>query len=103
MIVTCAPDVLFLKDTNDDGVADERRVLLTGFATTGSTQLRVNCPTFGPDGWIYFAAGLSGGEVNGVKMTGDLRWNPDSGAVENVAGRSQYGCRLMPTATASSA
>jgi putative membrane-bound dehydrogenase-like protein len=91
VIVTCAPDVLFLKDTNDDGVADERRVLLTGFATTGSTQLRVNAPTLGPDGWIYFAAGLSGGEVSGVKMTGDLRWNPDSGAVENVAGRSQYG------------
>ncbi len=91
VIVTCAPDVLFLKDTNDDGVADERRVLLTGFATTGSTQLRVNCPTLGPDGWVYFAAGLSGGEVNGVKMTGDLRWNPDSGAVESVAGRSQYG------------
>jgi putative membrane-bound dehydrogenase-like protein len=91
VIVTCAPDVLFLRDTNDDGVADERRVLLTGFATTGSTQLRVNAPTLGPDGWIYFAAGLSGGEVNGVKMTGDLRWNPDTGAVENVAGRSQYG------------
>lgn len=91
VIVTCAPDVLFLKDTNDDGIADERRVLLTGFATTGSTQLRVNCPTLGPDGWIYFAAGLSGGEVSGVKMTGDLRWNPDTGAVENVAGRSQYG------------
>ncbi len=91
VIVTCAPDVLFLKDTDGDGVADERRVLLTGFATTGSTQLRVNCPTLGPDGWIYFAAGLSGGEVNGVKMTGDLRWNPDTGAVENLAGRSQYG------------
>ena len=91
VIVTCAPDVLFLKDTDADGIADERRVLLTGFATTGSTQLRVNCPTLGPDGWIYFAAGLSGGEVSGVKMTGDLRWNPDSGAVENVAGRSQYG------------
>ncbi len=91
VIVTCARDVLFLKDTDGDGVADERRVLLTGFATTGSTQLRVNCPTLGPDGWIYFAAGLSGGEVNGVKMTGDLRWNPDTGAVENVAGRSQYG------------
>lgn len=91
VIVTCAPDVLFLKDSDGDGVADERRVLLTGFAITGSTQLRVNCPTLGPDGWIYFAAGLSGGEVSGVKMTGDLRWNPDTNAVEDVAGRSQYG------------
>jgi hypothetical protein len=48
-IVTCAPDVLYLKDTNGDGKADERTVLLTGFATTGSTQLRVNAPTLGPD------------------------------------------------------
>ena len=40
LIVTCAPDVLFLKDNRGTGRADERRVLLTGFATTGSTQLR---------------------------------------------------------------
>jgi hypothetical protein len=39
-------------------------VLLTGFATTGSTQLRVNAPTVGPwDGLIYLAAGLSGGST----------------------------------------
>src|SRR5262249_19226674 len=33
LIVTCAPDVLFLKDTNGDGRADLRKVLLTGFNT----------------------------------------------------------------------
>ena len=52
LIVTCAPDVLYFKDTDADGKADERKVLLSGFATSGSTQLRVNCPTLGPDGWI---------------------------------------------------
>ena len=99
VIVTCAPDVLFLKDTDGDGIADEKRVLLTGFATGGSTQLRVNCPTLGPDGWIYFAAGLSGGEITApdhpgrpaLKMTGDVRWNPQTGEIENADGRSQYG------------
>lgn len=99
VIVTCAPDVLFLRDTNGDGVADERRVLLTGFATTGSTQLRVNAPTIGPDGWIYLAAGLSGGEVTcpehperpPLKMTSDIRFNPDTLEVELVSGKSQYG------------
>ncbi|HVV99034.1 MAG TPA: hypothetical protein VHB77_01770, partial [Planctomycetaceae bacterium] len=35
LIVTCAPDVLFLKDTDGDGRADESRVLLTGFSTKG--------------------------------------------------------------------
>jgi putative membrane-bound dehydrogenase-like protein len=99
LIVTCAPDVLFLRDTDGDGVADERRVLLTGFATTGSTQLRVNDPTLGPDGWIYLAAGLSGGTVSApshperppLKMTSDVRFHPETLMVEPVDGRSQYG------------
>jgi len=99
LIVTCAPDVLFLKDTNGDGVADERRVLLTGFATTGSTQLRVNAPTIGPDGLIYLAAGLSGGTVTcpdhperpALKMTSDIRFHPKTLEVELVDGKSQYG------------
>lgn len=99
VIVTCAPDVLFLRDTKGTGRADERRVLLTGFATTGSTQLRVNCPTIGPDGWIYLAAGLSGGTVScpehperpPLRMTGDVRFHPETLEVEPVDGRSQYG------------
>jgi len=38
--VTC-PDILYLVDTKGDGHADVRKVLLTGFDTTKSTQLRV--------------------------------------------------------------
>ena len=100
IIVTCAPDVLFLKDNDGDGVADERKVLLTGFATTGSTQLRVNAPTVGPwDGKIYLAAGLSGGTVTcpshperpPLKMTSDIRFDPQTLEVELVDGKSQYG------------
>ncbi len=99
LIVTCAPDVLFLQDTKGDGKANVRRVLLTGFDTTKSTQLRVNKPTLGPDGWIYFAAGLAGGTITSpehpemapLKMTGDLRWNPRTGEYQNVDGKSQYG------------
>jgi putative membrane-bound dehydrogenase-like protein len=91
--------VLFLKDNDGDGVADERRVLLTGFATTGSTQLRVNAPTIGPDGLIYLAAGLSGGTVTcpshperpPLKMTSDIRFHPKTLEVELVDGKSQYG------------
>lgn len=99
LIVTCAPDVLLLRDNDGDGVADERRVLLTGFATTGSTQLRVNAPTLGPDGLIYLAAGLSGGTVTcpshperpPLKMTSDIRFHPKTLEVEPVDGKSQYG------------
>jgi putative membrane-bound dehydrogenase-like protein len=99
LIVTCAPDILFMKDTKGAGHADERHVLLTGFDTAKSTQLRVNCPTLRPDGWIYFAAGLTGGTITSpdhpekapVKMIGDLRWNPTTGDYETLDGRSQYG------------
>ncbi|MEW6157373.1 MAG: PVC-type heme-binding CxxCH protein, partial [Verrucomicrobiota bacterium] len=63
LIVTCAPDVLHLIDTDGDGRADVRRVLFTGFATNGSTQLRVSHPTFAPDNWIYLSSGLKGGKV----------------------------------------
>jgi putative membrane-bound dehydrogenase-like protein len=99
LIVTNAPDILFLKDTKGTGHADERHVLLTGFDTTKSTQLRVNCPTLQPDGWIYFAAGLTGGTISSpdhpekppVKMIGDVRWNPKTGDFETLDGRSQYG------------
>ena len=99
LIVTCAPDIYFYKDTDGDGKADVKRTLLTGFDFAKSTQLRVNCPTLGPDGWIYFAAGLVGGTITSpehpekpaVKMTGDLRWNPKTGDFETVDGRSQYG------------
>ncbi len=99
VIVTCAPDVFFMRDTDGDGRADERRVLLTGFDAAKSTQLRVNAPTVGPDGWIYLAAGLSGGTITcpehperpALKMTADVRFHPETLEVENVDGKSQFG------------
>ncbi|MCA9450882.1 MAG: dehydrogenase, partial [Candidatus Omnitrophica bacterium] len=62
--VTDAPDLLYLKDTDGDGIADVREVVLTGFAEGGSTQLRVSHPTLGLDGCIYLTNGLSGGAVS---------------------------------------
>jgi putative membrane-bound dehydrogenase-like protein len=99
LIVTCAPDVLFLRDTDGDGVADVREVLLTGFATTGSTQLRVNDPTLGPDGWVYLPCGLSGGTVFSPKHPDekldlsrhDVKFRPDTGEIELVDGKGQFG------------
>lgn len=99
LIVTAAPDVWWLADTNGDGRADVRELWLTGFDTTTTSQLRVNDPTLGPDGWIYFAGGLRGGKVSsprhpGVTVNtdrGDLRFHPGTGEMEIIAGKSQYG------------
>src|SRR5437762_9390231 len=75
ILVTAAPDILFFKDTDGDGRADERRVLLTGFAE-GNQQLRVNGLYWGLDNWIYGANGRSDGEV---------RWSNDTDAKEKGA------------------
>ena len=64
VFLTCAPDIWFLKDTIGDGLADVRRVVLTGFGTgSSSEQLRVAAPALGPDGWIYITSGLTDAKV----------------------------------------
>lgn len=99
LLVTAAPDILLLRDTDGDGRADAREVILTGFVA-GNQQLRVNGLSAGPDGWVYAANGRNGGEVSSplrpdvppVSIAGhDLRFRPDTGEVEAVAGFSQFG------------
>lgn len=95
--VTAAPDILFLKDTDQDGRADQRQVVFTGFGE-GNQQLRVNGLTWGLDGWIYGANGRSDGEIRRLDLGGnfslrglDFRFRPDTTAFEPLAGRSQFG------------
>jgi putative membrane-bound dehydrogenase-like protein len=103
ILVTAAPDILFFKATNGDGRADERRVLLTGFAE-GNQQLRVNGLYWGLDNWIYGANGRSDGEVRWVAQAGkpappqpvsirrrDFRFRPETQQFQAVSGHSQFG------------
>ncbi|MEC5127397.1 PVC-type heme-binding CxxCH protein [Verrucomicrobiales bacterium BCK34] len=57
VIVTSQPDILFLKDTDGDDVADVRYVLFQG---TGSsdTHHAANNLIYGPDGGIYWQSGV---------------------------------------------
>ncbi len=99
VIVTAAPDVFWLRDTDGDGKADVKEVLLTGLDTNSTSQLRANDPTLGPDGWVYLAGGLRGGKVSSPKRPGvvidtekgDLRFKPDTGEMELTEGKSQFG------------
>ena len=86
LVVTQAPDMLFLKDTDGDGKADERKVLFTGFGTrdthAGPSNLR-----YGLDDWIYAIIGYSGftGEVGGERHNfrqGFFRFKPDGSKLE---------------------
>ncbi len=101
VIVTAAPDLLFLKDNDGDGVADERQVIYTGFAPA-NPQHRVNSPTLALDNWIYCADGDS---IDGVRpgnrtdtqpfalRGSDFRFHfrPGFREITFVAGRGQYG------------
>ncbi len=62
IIVTAAPNILYLKDTDGDGKADIREPLFEGF-TAGNPQLRVSHPTFGIDNAITVANGQRGGKI----------------------------------------
>ncbi|TMQ00874.1 MAG: hypothetical protein E6L09_05125, partial [Verrucomicrobia bacterium] len=50
-------ELLFLKDTNGDDQADERRVVLRGFGT-GDNHQNINSFLFGPGGELWFSQGL---------------------------------------------
>jgi putative membrane-bound dehydrogenase-like protein len=54
VLVTDAPDLIYLEDTDGDGRADKREVVLTGFALSNPQHI-VNSPMLGLDNWIYLA------------------------------------------------
>ncbi len=57
IIVTCMTDLLFLKDTDGDGVADVRISMLQGLDTS-DTHHGANNLIYGPDGAIYWQSGV---------------------------------------------
>jgi len=57
VIVTCQSELLFLKDTNGDDVADVRTSLLQGLDSS-DTHHGANNLIYGPDGGIYWQSGV---------------------------------------------
>lgn len=74
VLVTCAPDVFYAKDTDGDGRADKKEVLFTGFGEA-NPQHRVNGLRWGFDGWVYCA-------------NGDFAISREMGPVENSKEKS---------------
>ncbi len=100
VIVTAAPHIVYLKDTDGDGKADLKEVWYEGFATQ-NPQLRVSHPILGLDGWIYVANGLRGGMVKSAKLNADqkpinlagmdFRFDPITAKHEAISGLGQFG------------
>lgn len=78
--VTCIPSLYRLRDTNGDGQADSREVLLTGFGVNaGFLGHDLHGLTWGPDGRLYFTIGDRG--FNVVTKEGRKLQLPRRGAV----------------------
>ncbi len=85
-IVHQPPETLFLKDTNGDGAADERRVLFSGWSLA-DTHAGPSNLNWGLDNWLYGICGYSGfrGNVGGENVsfqTGFYRLKPDGSKLE---------------------
>jgi putative membrane-bound dehydrogenase-like protein len=65
LLVASPPDLLFLKDSDGDGRADIRFVLLSGF-DVGNTQHNFNGLIHGLDNWVYAASGGNSGRIGWV-------------------------------------
>ncbi len=106
VVVTAAPHILYLRDTDGDGRADQREILYEGFSAQ-NPQLRVSHPKLGLDNWVYVANGLRGGMVKrytGRRVAGptkdakpvnisgrDFRFDLVHDRAEAISGMGQYG------------
>ena len=81
----------WLRDTNGDDVADERRILFEGWGTNDTHATASNL-RYGFDNWIWGVVGYSGfnGEVGGKQIRfgqGIFRFRPDGSELEFVRSR----------------
>ena len=114
VLVTDAPNVLYLEDADGDGRAEVRDTLLTGFALS-NPQHNLNSPVLGIDNWIYLGHegavtteryknqfGDPGREVHyprypegprlGVNSDGrSVRFRPDLKKLELISSHTQFG------------
>ena len=92
LYVASAPDLLKLTDTDGDGVADKREVLLTGWVLNHNAAT-FGGPFIGPDGWLYLTDARRGFDITtkeGKELKGKgthiWRCKPDGTELETVSG-----------------
>ena len=86
VIVSQAPNFVFLQDTDGDDKADVRKVILTGWGIR-DTHAQASSLSYGYDNWLRGAVGYSGfaGEVGGEKKNfamGSYRFTADGAKLE---------------------
>ena len=96
-IFVIAPGYLYyMKDTNNDGKADIKDIILSGFGRD-NVQAVTNGLRWGTDNFIYFAAGRNPRQLmhRGKPLSGfgsnDIRFDPRTETFEVVTGGVQFG------------
>ncbi len=90
VLASSPPDIVFLKDTNNDGKADLKEVLFSGFPVA-NTQHNINGFLWGLDNWVYAANGGNNGSGFSAKTPDkkvslrgtDFRFRPDTGEFQS--------------------
>jgi putative membrane-bound dehydrogenase-like protein len=102
LLVTAAPDIIYLKDTTGDGRADKREVLFSGFALV-DPEARITNLRFGMDNWIYASNNGRTGKISfsrrpdapPVSVQGaDFRFRLDRNLFEPSSGPGQFGIAM---------
>ncbi|HSH95860.1 MAG TPA: PVC-type heme-binding CxxCH protein, partial [Roseimicrobium sp.] len=104
IFVAASPDVIWFKDTNGDGKADERKTVFTGYGADKdrlNVQALLNSFNWGIDNRIHGATGPNGGGSvrNLMKPDStpinlgrfDFRFDPKNWTLESELGGGQYG------------
>ncbi len=99
VFVAAAPDLLYCKDTDNDGRADIRKVVLTGFGYSNWQHLP-NSFRWGLDNRIHGASASGGGEISCPERPGtkpvlirgrDFAFDPRTLASEATNSSAQFG------------
>lgn len=101
LIVIAAPEILHLRDTNGDGIAEVREVLFSGL-TRGVSDSLSNGLRYGLDNRFHAANGGSGGTLRPTQRPeltlplgdDDFAFSPDTGVAERT-GRTGGGFGLV--------
>lgn len=100
VFVAATPDIWYLKDTDNDGKADIRHKVYTGFRKY-NIQAVINNLIWGLDHRIYGAGGTNGGTISRLDEHGksedvrlsrnDFRFDPVTGVFEALSGGARFG------------
>jgi len=102
LFVAAAPNILFFRDNDGDGRAEQRDTVFSGFFNRNE-EAQITNLRFGVDNWIYANNNGQAGDISYRKgkdtvrlsVKGwDFRFRPDKGLFESSTGRGQFGLAM---------